>query len=185
MPPPQPSFLHGGAESSPLGWEGARFPLSRLDLENLAGISLRSSMAKREDPLRMLRRWRRESSLRGEAPEARSCGTSIRILGKNKKGWTLLKVRPANPSDLQSRAGPRRGELSPDLVKEIWGNAAEAARLDSPDCRSILLDLDMEISKVTRPFSFKPGSFPPPCSWTVVYAYVVERSVAHKTADSP
>ncbi|KAI5082298.1 hypothetical protein GOP47_0002041 [Adiantum capillus-veneris] len=131
MSPPQPSLLE--AEEAPLGWEGARFPLSKPLLSKLAGDSMRrSTLSKRS----------RESHLPNLSP--RSYGRNVanmRILSKTRKGWSYLSFK-------FKEGKPRKGELAPELVDAIWGTQIPLMTFRSFDCKASFLDPESEIRKI-------------------------------------
>lgn len=182
MSPPCPTILDKDTKNpnkrAPIGWEGAKFPLSKLDLTKLARdyskkgrssgknsiIAVKASVHGRlpNVPASARVTARRQKgvpsprSSGGHSPRIspRVSAGNVRLVSRTDNGWSWLSVKfreiRANKS-----VKLRRGELPPELIKAIWGShnlrhcQLSGDSLKGFGKRKVSIDSELEIKKVT------------------------------------
>jgi hypothetical protein len=160
MGPPRPSLLdvEASGKKTPIGWEGSKFPLTKLDLTKITleytkqSRSLRSprqTTARRLQSLNVRRRQAKAPSF--NYVSSRTC-KDAKVVSEAEKGWRWLSVQFEEIRGDKWAKKSRKGELSPEIIDAIWGrrNTRPCKQtLDSlRQSRKLTVDTGEEIRKV-------------------------------------
>ncbi|MCO5605266.1 hypothetical protein L7F22_059446 [Adiantum nelumboides] len=178
MPPSRPTVLDNSKSNAvPIGWDGAKFPLSKLDLSKLARdygkkgrsfakdsiISTKTSARGRLSQIpassRVVARRKKgiisPRSSGGNSPRIspRVSAGNVRLVSRTDNGWSWLSVK-FKEIRANKFVKPRKGELPPELIKAIWGShnlrhcQLSGNSLKGFGKKKISLDTESEIKKV-------------------------------------
>ena len=164
MSPPRPTVLdvEDTGKEIPLGWEGSKFPLSKLDLTKLTlDYAKQVRQSPRQSTTRRLqnmtagnaRRQKKVSALNNRYVSRTS--RNVRLVSQTEKGWSWLSVKFGEIRDNKTLKKPRKGELAPEIIDAIWGSRNTRIcerRLESLNGlhrRKVSIDTEEEIKEVS------------------------------------